>query len=236
MVDTYYRDHYSNSIWRERGDQPLLHRTRIRELRRATPGRRMLEIGSGEGHFAVRAARSGFEVLATDLRQAGASATRRRARTAGVDARVHSVVASAEALPTRSASFDAVVAWDVLEHVPDALSAIKEISRVLVPNGVLALTTPNPHALSVRRRGQESHVFRDETHIGVRTSDEWRRLITANNLNVEHAGYDSWWDAPYFGVPRLKIAWSALAQCMLALRTTWPFASAENVVILAKRV
>ena len=42
-----------------------------------------------------------------------------------------------------SGSMDAVVSFEVLEHVPDEMAALNEIHRVLRPGGRLALTVPN---------------------------------------------------------------------------------------------
>ncbi len=47
-----------------------------------------------------------------------------------------------EALPLRSESVRAVTALDVLEHLPDDRPALKELWRVLQPQGVLLITVP----------------------------------------------------------------------------------------------
>jgi SAM-dependent methyltransferase len=68
-------------------------------------------------------------------------------------------------------SFDAVIACDVLEHVPDDLEAMRELQRILSPGGVAVLTVPQaddltvkvelpPHASAAERlrlAGQEDH-------------------------------------------------------------------------------
>lgn len=69
-------------------------------------------------------------------------------------------------------SFDAVIACDVLEHVPDDHSALSEVRRVLRPGGLAILTVPqrdppaptdedssivSPEARE-RRFGQKDHV------------------------------------------------------------------------------
>ncbi len=45
-------------------------------------------------------------------------------------------------LPLRDGSLDAVLALDVLEHIPDDARAVREVRRVLKPDGVLLATVP----------------------------------------------------------------------------------------------
>ncbi|VVB54478.1 Ubiquinone biosynthesis O-methyltransferase [uncultured archaeon] len=49
---------------------------------------------------------------------------------------------SMTALPYADNSFDAVVAMEVIEHVKDYPTALKEVKRVLRPGGVFVMTTP----------------------------------------------------------------------------------------------
>ena len=51
--------------------------------------------------------------------------------------------ASALDLPFRDASFDAVLASQVLEHVPEPAQLFQEVSRILKPGGHLILTAPH---------------------------------------------------------------------------------------------
>ena len=52
------------------------------------------------------------------------------------------ILASLEALPLPDASFDAVLSTQVLEHVPEPATVLRELRRVLVPEGTLWLTVP----------------------------------------------------------------------------------------------
>ncbi len=52
------------------------------------------------------------------------------------------VISSALEIPFLDDSFDSVISTEVLEHVPDPLRAMREMSRVLKPGGHLILSTP----------------------------------------------------------------------------------------------
>jgi 2-polyprenyl-3-methyl-5-hydroxy-6-metoxy-1,4-benzoquinol methylase len=52
-------------------------------------------------------------------------------------------VASAEALPFEDASFDGLLLNEVLEHVGSEQQVLREVERVLLPGGHLALFSPN---------------------------------------------------------------------------------------------
>lgn len=107
-------------------------------LARLAPGSAVLEVGCGAGATtrAMVGARPDLVIHACDL-------SRTAIRTArALDGAIPYVVASATALPYRDASIDAVVFYDVLEHIPDADRSLDEVFRVLRPGGLLAATVP----------------------------------------------------------------------------------------------
>ncbi len=113
------------------------------------PGDRLLDLGCGFGRHAYQAARLGAEVVALD---AGADEVRSVLDTFGAmaeageididKARVGAVRGDALRLPFPDASFDRVIASEVLEHIPDDEAAMAELARVLRPGGSMAVTVP----------------------------------------------------------------------------------------------
>ncbi len=95
------------------------------------PGEKVLDAGCGGGLLLNQlAARYGVTGTGVDL----APLAVQRAKACG-DPRLRYRVAQLERLPFKDASFDAVVSFDVLEHVQDKSAVLKELLRVLKPGG-----------------------------------------------------------------------------------------------------
>ena len=100
-------------------------------------GRRVLDVGTGDGAYAIEAATRGAVVTALDLEPEMLEAARTRAASRGVNLTLRQ--GRAEQLPFEDASFDAIIAVTVLCFVPDAEVAVREMARVLAPGGRLVL-------------------------------------------------------------------------------------------------
>ncbi len=100
---------------------------------------RLLELGYGSGIFLPELARRCRDLVGVDPHQR-AGLVRRALEGHGVHATL--VTGGAQALPFRDHSFDAIVAVSTLEFVDDLDAALREISRVLVPGGILVAVTP----------------------------------------------------------------------------------------------
>jgi len=101
------------------------------------PGRRVLDVGTGDGTYAIEAARRGAHVTGIDVDPAMLAAARSRSDCAGVSVALRE--ARAEELPFDDGAFDIVLAVTVLCFVPDARGAVREMARVLAPGGRLVL-------------------------------------------------------------------------------------------------
>ncbi|MGI9116929.1 MAG: methyltransferase domain-containing protein [Gaiellales bacterium] len=98
-------------------------------------GAAVLDIGCGPGIYARDLAQRGARVTAIDSAPAMLAAAEAEARAAGVA--IELATGDASALPFPDASFDAAVLVQVIEYVPDAVGALREIARVLRPGGRL---------------------------------------------------------------------------------------------------
>ena len=125
--------------WWFRGRRALLERLLARHLPAGQATPRLLDFGCGTGGNAVGYAEVGSVVGVEPDREALRFAASRSRATRH---RVDYCRAGGTALPLRSASFDAVIASDVLEHIADDAAAAREIGRVLRPGGVFIFSVP----------------------------------------------------------------------------------------------
>ncbi|ASK65733.1 SAM-dependent methyltransferase [Brachybacterium avium] len=102
-------------------------------------GQRLLDVGSGAGTITAGLARSvGPENLtALEVSEQAAALTRSELEHQGIrDAQV--VVGDAQELPFPAESFDVVHAHQVLQHLPEPVTALAELRRVTRPGGIVA--------------------------------------------------------------------------------------------------
>ncbi|HTU58346.1 MAG TPA: methyltransferase domain-containing protein, partial [Polyangiales bacterium] len=104
----------------------------------ASTGPRVLDVGAGIGHLALPLAARGLQVTAIDPAEAMLQRLRAACSARGVNVDVRH--AKAEALPFDSGAFDLVVIADALHFIDSELCA-RELQRVLVPRGVLAVVS-----------------------------------------------------------------------------------------------
>lgn len=106
----------------------------VARLLGSSAGRRVLDLGAGNGIASFAFALAGWEVTALEpdpSDEVGAGAIR------GLGLPITVIAETGARLPFDDASFDAVFARQVLHHVPDLRATLRELYRVLRPGGRL---------------------------------------------------------------------------------------------------
>lgn len=106
------------------------------------PGGRLLEIGSAAGLFLDEARRAGWDAMGIEPSRWGVEAC----EAIGVPV-FHGTLDGFDETP---ASFDAVVSWDVWEHLEDPVGALEKTFSLLKPGGFFAFTTVNVDGLGAK--------------------------------------------------------------------------------------
>jgi 2-polyprenyl-6-hydroxyphenyl methylase / 3-demethylubiquinone-9 3-methyltransferase len=138
-------------------------------------GRLVLDAGCGGGLVAKGLVDGGALVVGLDRLPACLEVARR-----AVPAGFQPAAGELERLPFADASFDAVVAADVLEHVPDLPAACAELARVLRPGGSFLFDTINRTAWA-----WFTALFGAERLLGLvpRGTHDWRLFIRPTELD-----------------------------------------------------
>jgi len=73
--------------------------------------------------------------------------------------------------------FDVVVLYHVIEHIENPEKLIEEVYRILKPNGILLLGTPNFGCWCARRFGSNFRLLHDKTHISLFSKESMTRFL-----------------------------------------------------------
>jgi SAM-dependent methyltransferase len=162
--------HYYEELWERLPDQLVLpdrERRLAFLLEEVSAGKKVLDLGSGDGAFTAELARAGARVVGLEV--AEAALKRARAAHPELDFRLGPIDGP---LPLEDCAFDLVWASEVIEHVADTARWLSEVRRVLSPRGRLLVTTPNHPRAALLVYGLErySDPLSDHLHLYTRRS------------------------------------------------------------------
>lgn len=130
-------------------------------------GKNILDIGCAVGHYMVELNSLGFKTAGVDVNPAYVET----AKSKGLD--VHLIK---DKLPFPDKSFDSVVLFEVLEHLPDPVSLLIEAQRVARKN--IIITVPNCQGYDeLKNCGLTFEHFLDSDHRNFFTPDSMKILI-----------------------------------------------------------
>ena len=218
------------------------------------PGRRVLDIGCGQGTQLLNLARRGHTVTGLDSSQAllGDLARSLRAETPEVRGRVRLVRGDAgdTAAMFRAGRFDVVLCHGVLMYFPDPGPMLTAVAAVTAPDGLVSLLVRNGDALALRPGLRGDWAAADAAfggpwylnRIGVRARADRLADLTAG-LADRHLDVQAWYgvrvftdlagdDAPVPGADELGL----LLACEERAGRTDPYrAVAPLLHVLARR-
>jgi SAM-dependent methyltransferase len=170
------------------------------------PGDRLLDLGCGAGRHAFEALRRGARVVAFDYDEAELKDVAAMAAAMGAAGDIAASGASATTrgdatrLPFPDASFDRVIAAEILEHIDDDETAIRELARVLRPGGTMAVTVPAWLAERICwALSDEYHAPHVEGgHVRIYRASGLRTMLRAAGLEPDGAHHAHGIHAPYW--------------------------------------
>jgi SAM-dependent methyltransferase len=131
------------------------HMARYVFAARLARGKRALDAGCGAGYGASELARAAQSVAGVDCAVEAIEYARANYRAPNLVFEQ----ASCDALPFADASFDLIVAFEVIEHLANWRAFLNEARRVLAPNGQFIVSTPNKLYYGESRGAQGENPF-----------------------------------------------------------------------------
>ncbi len=169
-------------------------------------GDRLLDIGCGFGRHSYEALRRGADVVSSDFSMDelhevdGTVEAMRDAGELPAGARSSSCNGDVTSLPFPDASFDRIIASEVLEHIDDDIAALVELVRILRPGGTFAATVPAALPEKVCWKiTDEYHAPKVKGgHVRIYESGELARRMQAAGLDIykdhrAHALHTPYW-------------------------------------------
>lgn len=96
----------------------------------------ILEVGAGTGHLIKNFRDQGYKIIGTE-------ANDKFIQYAKENYNIDLIKETTSTLNFKVCSFDMVMSFDVIEHIPKVNEHIKEVKRILKGKGVYVLSTPN---------------------------------------------------------------------------------------------
>jgi ubiquinone/menaquinone biosynthesis C-methylase UbiE len=145
---------------------------------------RILEVGSGQGYFAIGLAERGYQVTGVDVSADDIAVAEWNLERVGQSAMVQLQVASGEKLPFPDKSFDVIFSVKVFHHLVSPFKIVDEMIRVLAPEGKLVISDFSEEGFAL---ADKVHAEEGEKHprLGVPFLEVKKDLVK-KGLGVQH--------------------------------------------------
>jgi len=123
-------------------------------------GVRVLDVGCATGDF-IKASENRFDMWGLDISEFAVEQA--RLNNPKVSQQIKAGMIEEQVFP--DCFFDGIVLWDVIEHLWNPLEMVNKLVKMLKPNGMLAVSTPNIGALTARLMGKRWHFMTVPEHL-----------------------------------------------------------------------
>lgn len=170
-------------------------------------GDKFLDVGCGEGRHSIAAwLEAKVHVTGIDLCEKDLETARTRQKESeqylddpdSSDRSIQFLQANALELPFEDNSFDKIICSEVLEHIPDYQGVLKEIKRVLKPDGILAVSVPRAWPEEICWRLSKEYHEVEGGHIRIFNSTHLRHDIEALGWRRYHRHWAHALHSPYW--------------------------------------
>ena len=191
-----------------------------------TGDQKMLEIGCGIGTLVHELRRKGYSAVGTDISREAIAFGRTKYPDLTLD------VQPAQKLEYPDHSFDIVMSFDVLEHIPEMDRHLEEVRRVLKPGGHYLLQTPNKYSNILFETLKSRSLGWRKYHPSLHTPGGLRRRLNRHGFGVQFVKMNTMND---YSLQKLKGLGPLAGLCRHINFRRLPLALQTNLYVIARR-
>ncbi len=165
----------NDDLWSE-------HVARYAFARGYAHGKRVLDAGCGTGYGSAELAQSAAEVTGVDIAADAVEYAGANYPIAGL----RFLEASCTAVPFPDESFDLVVAFEVIEHLPDYRAFLDECARLLTREGLFIVSSPNKRYYAETRAATGPNPFHEHEFEAEEFAQELQRVFPNVRLLLQN--------------------------------------------------
>ena len=148
-------------------------KNKLKLINSQSPKGRILDIGAGVGDFLSVCKNSGWQTVGIEPSE--------KAKTIAKSKGVSFVDHLSE---LENHSFDIITMWHVLEHVPDLENQVKELKRLIKPNGTVIIAVPNFNSFDANYYGKYWAAFDVPIHLWHFSKTAIKKLFAIERLEL----------------------------------------------------
>lgn len=138
----------------------------------------LLDIGSGTGHFSHIMKEDGWKVKGVEIND--------KARELAVSSFDLEIIDPGEISSLKENSFDCITLWHVLEHFHDPFKYASEVIRLLKPEGICVIASPNCDSYDAKYYRENWAAFDVPRHLWHFTTHTFRIFSSKTGFTVEN--------------------------------------------------
>ncbi|MBI2596284.1 class I SAM-dependent methyltransferase [Candidatus Daviesbacteria bacterium] len=141
-------------------------------------GKKLLDIGCATGFLLELAKEKGCDCYGTEISTFAAKEAEKK-----FPGKIY--CGDFEKMPYKKTGFDIITMADVIEHLPNPISILQKVKKILKPNGYLIIVTPNIASFWAKILGKRWTNFKEE-HIYYFSPKSLKILSQKSNLQIIH--------------------------------------------------
>lgn len=142
----------------------------------SSPGK-LVDVGCSNGAFVRAASKTGWDAVGVELEKASAETAIRNGVNVVNDDLVN--------VGFSENSINCVTMWQLIEHIGDPTPLLKEITRILRPGGILAVSTPNIQSIAWTLLGARWRAVDPSVHLHLFSVKSLRLLFERHGFEVD---------------------------------------------------